>query len=138
MTVEQPKTRDPNQRSPLGRARGLGSAKNGTGHFVAQRWTAVALVPLILWFVVGLIGHIGASYSQAMAWVGNPINAILLTLMIVALFHHAQLGMQVVIEDYIHTQSIKIAAIFIVRGAAIVFGALAVFAILRISLGGLA
>lgn len=123
-------------RSPLGHARGLGSAKTGTGHYLAERWTALALVPLTIWFVVGLISHLGASYGQAAAWVGNPINAVLMVLLLGALFHHAQLGMQVVIEDYIHTHATKFALLILVKGLALFFGVLAIIAVLRVSFGG--
>jgi succinate dehydrogenase / fumarate reductase membrane anchor subunit len=125
-------------RTPLGHARGLGSAKSGTGHFLAQRWTALALVPLVIWFVIGLIGHLGASYAEAMSWIGNPVNAVLTVLMLAALFHHAQLGLQVVIEDYIHHHAIKIISLVLIKGMALLFGAGAIFAVLRISFGGLA
>jgi len=128
----------PSRRSALSRARGLGSAKSGTGHFLAQRWTAVALVPLIIWFVIGIIAHVGADYKTAVAWIGQPLNAVLMVLMLGALFHHAQLGLQIVIEDYVHGHGTKIAAIVLTKGAALLFGGLAIFAVLRISLGGAA
>ena len=127
--------KDNGLRSPLGHARGLGSARAGTGHFLAQSWTAVALVPLTVWFVIGIIGHLGASYGQAAAWVGHPFNSVLFILLIVALFHHAQLGIQVAIEDYVHTHAMKVGLIVLVKGAAIMFGALAVFSVLRVSFG---
>ncbi len=126
------------RRSPLSRARGLGSARSGTTHFLSQRWTAIALVPLIIWFVIGIIAHIGASHVVAMTWVGRPLNAVLMALMLGALFHHAQLGLQVVIEDYVHAHGAKIILIVLTKGAALIFGGLAIFAVLRISLGGVA
>jgi len=123
-------------RSPLGRARGLGSAREGTAHWWAQRLTAVALVPLTLWFVIGLVGLIGAEYAVVEEWISGPINATLLVLLIVATFHHAQLGLQVVIEDYVHHEGLKIAGIMLVKFAAIVLGLAAVLAVLSISFGG--
>jgi len=123
-------------RSPLGRARGLGSAREGTAHWWAQRLTAVALVPLTLWFVIGLVGLIGAEYAVVEEWISAPVNATLLVLLIVATFHHAQLGLQVVIEDYVHHDGLKIAAIMLVKFAAIVLGLAAVLAVLSISFGG--
>ncbi|MCZ6509344.1 MAG: succinate dehydrogenase, hydrophobic membrane anchor protein, partial [Alphaproteobacteria bacterium] len=88
-------------RSPLGRARGLGSAKSGTQHWWAQRLTAIALVPLTIWFVIAMVAATGSDYTTARAFIGNPVTAVLLVLLIVATFHHAQLGLQVVIEDYV-------------------------------------
>lgn len=86
-------------RSPLARVRGLGSAKSGTQHFWWQRLTGIALVPLTIWMIVALISVAGADYEEARSFVASPFAAVLLLCLIVALFHHAQLGMQVVIED---------------------------------------
>ncbi len=123
-------------RSPLGRARGLGSAKAGTDHGWAQRLTAVALVPLIIWFVINMIAHVGADHETALAFIGSPINAVLLTLLIVAVFHHGQLGLTVVIEDYIHTKWLEVALLLAVKGAAIFLGVASVYAVIAIALGG--
>jgi succinate dehydrogenase / fumarate reductase membrane anchor subunit len=123
-------------RSPLGHARGLGSAREGTAHWWAQRVTAVALVPLCLWFVVGLIGLVGADHATVKAWIGAPVNAALLVVLIVATFHHTQLGVQVVIEDYVHSEGLKIAGIMVVKFASILLGLAGVFAVLKISFGG--
>jgi succinate dehydrogenase membrane anchor subunit len=122
-------------RSPLARARGLGSAREGAGHWWAQRITAVALVPLCLWFVIGLIGVIGAEHGEVEDWIGSPVNATLLVVLLVAAFHHAQLGLQVVIEDYVHHEGLKIAGIMLVKFAAILLGLAAVLAVLSISFG---
>ena len=97
-----------NLQTPLGRARGLGSAKSGTKHWWAQRVTAIALIPLTIWFVVAMISATGNDYNNAQQFIGNPINAILFILLIVATFHHAQLGLQVVIEDYVHNKPMEI------------------------------
>lgn len=123
-------------RSPLGRARGLGSAREGTAHWWAQRLTAVALVPLTLWFVIGLIGTIGAEHALVADWIGLPINATLMVILLVALFHHAQLGLQVVIEDYVHHEGLKIAGIMLVKFLAVLLGLASIFAVLDISFGG--
>lgn len=123
-------------RTPLGRARGLGSAKDGTAHWWAQRITAVALVPLSLWFVVSVLGLVGADYATAKAWIGAPLNAVLLVVLIAAVFHHAQLGLQVVVEDYIHSEGLKIAGILVVKFAAVLLALAGIFAVLRISFGG--
>lgn len=122
--------------NPLAKVRGLGSAKEGTHHWIAQRMTAVALVPLALWFVASLICLIGADLAAVKAWIASPINAILMILTLVAGFHHAQLGLQVVIEDYIHGHAMKIGALWLVKGAAVFFGAAAVFSVLKLAIGG--
>ncbi len=122
-------------RSPLGRARGLGSAKSGTQHWWAQRLTAIALVPLTIWFVIAMVVATGSDYASARAFIGNPVTAVLLVLLIVATFHHAQLGLQVVIEDYVHTKSVEIGLLLAVKGAAIVLALAAIFAVLSIAFG---
>ncbi len=123
-------------RSPLGRARGLGSAKSGTQHWWAQRLTALALVPLTIWFVIAIIAATGSDHANAVAFIGNPVTAVLLILLIVATFHHAQLGLQVVIEDYVHTKPLEIAALLAIKGLAIVLALAAIFAVLSIAFGG--
>lgn len=123
-------------RTPLARARGLGSAREGTGHWWAQRLTAVALVPLCLWFVAGILGLIGAGHGAAAAWIASPVNAVLLVLLVFAVFHHGQLGLQVVIEDYVHTEWRKVALIVCVKFSALILGLAAAFAVGRIAFGG--
>src|SRR3546814_6816815 len=95
-------------RTPLGRIRGLGSAKDGTGHWWAQRVTALALVPLTVWFVASVIGMAGADHASFVAWIASPLVAGLMILLIVATFHHAQLGLQVIIEDYVHDEGVQV------------------------------
>jgi succinate dehydrogenase / fumarate reductase, membrane anchor subunit len=123
-------------RSPLARARGLGSAKHGLQHWWAQRITAVALVPLVVWFAISLVMLSGADYAAARAWIGSPFVMVLLILTISIGLHHAQLGMQVVIEDYIGGDGWKLALIVVVKFIAALFGLAAVVAILRIGFGG--
>ncbi len=123
-------------RTPIGRVRGLGSAKEGTAHWWAQRVTAIALVPLVIWFVVSVISMVGADLAAMKAWVGHPITAVLLVLLIAATFHHGQLGLQVVIEDYVHTGWVKIALLLIVKAAALILALLGIFAVLKIAFGG--
>lgn len=122
--------------NPLARVRGLGSAKDGTHHWIAQRMTAVALVPLTLWFVFSLICLIGGDLAAVKAWLASPFNAVLMVLTLIAGFHHAQLGLQVVIEDYVHGHFMKIVVLWFVKGAAFFFGAAAVFSVLKIAIGG--
>ncbi|MEE2689181.1 MAG: succinate dehydrogenase, hydrophobic membrane anchor protein [Pseudomonadota bacterium] len=122
--------------SPLGRVRGLGSAKDGTHHWWMQRVTAVALVPLALWFAVAIIKMTGASHGEAIAWVQSPFNAIMLLLLIVATFHHMQLGLQVVIEDYVHREGTKVVLILTEKLASFTLAVAAGFAVLKIAFGG--
>src|SRR5882762_3994576 len=109
--MAEPQTRLPARapmRSPLGRAIGLGSAKEGVEHWWRQRLTAIALVPLGLWFVISVLAHIGGSRDQLALWLGSPIPAILMIVMIGVVFYHAALGVQVVIEDYVHREWLKL------------------------------
>jgi succinate dehydrogenase / fumarate reductase membrane anchor subunit len=123
-------------RTPLARARGLGSARDGLHHWWAQRLTAVALIPLVVWFAISLVMLSGADYEAARAWIGSPLVMVLLILTIVIGLHHGQLGLQVVIEDYIHSDGMKLALIVAIRFLAVVFGLAATVAILRIGFGG--
>jgi succinate dehydrogenase / fumarate reductase membrane anchor subunit len=123
-------------RSPLGRARGLGSAKDGTAHWWAQRLTAIALVPLAIWFVVSLLLLVGQGHAEVVAWFKNPVSATLMVLLIGAVFHHAQLGLQVVIEDYVHGEGAKLAAILLVKAAAFLLAVIGIISVLRIAFGG--
>lgn len=122
-------------RTPLGRALGLGSAKEGVEHWWIQRVTAVALVPLTLWFVAALIRHLGDGYVAAAAWLRSPMTAIPMILVVFATFVHMALGLQVVIEDYVHHEATKIASLVLVRLACWALGAAALFAVLRVAFG---
>ena len=123
-------------RSPLGRARGLGSARAGSKHWWAQRLTSVALVPLTLWFIWSMMRLTGASQADVADWLASPVRLALMLALIAATFHHLQLGLQVVIEDYVHGDGWKLALIVAVRFVAIFFGLAAIVAILRIGFGG--
>ena len=122
-------------RSPLGRALGLGSAKEGVEHWLLQRVTAVALVPLVLWFVTAVIGLIGADLDTVQDWVGRPLPAICLVLLLIATFYHASLGLQVVIEDYVHAELARVSLVIIVRLACIAFAIAGIVAVLTLALG---
>jgi succinate dehydrogenase / fumarate reductase, membrane anchor subunit len=122
-------------RSPLGRALGLGSAKEGVEHWWLQRITAVALVPLSLWFVIAIIRLVGADLDSVRDWVGNPLPAILLVLLLLATFYHAALGLQVVIEDYIHGELTKLGLVIIVRLACFAFAVAGIFAVVSMAVG---
>ena len=124
------------RRTPLARARGLGSAKDGVGHWWAQRLTAIALIPLVVWFAISLVMLSCADYTVVRAWIGSPLVMMLLILTITVGLHHGQLGMQVVIEDYVGNDGWKLALIVIVKFIAVLFGLGAIVAILRIGFGG--
>jgi succinate dehydrogenase / fumarate reductase membrane anchor subunit len=128
--------RKPDLRSDLGRARGLGSAKEGVHHWWVQRLTAIALVPLVLWFVAGVVAHAGADHAAVVAWIRSPVTVGLLILLIAVTFHHGQLGLQVVIEDYVHSEAAKIALLLLVKGAALVLALAGILAVLFIAFGG--
>lgn len=122
-------------RTPLGKARGLGSAKDGTHHFWVQRLTAIALIPLTIWFVAAFVSLAGAGHGEVTEWLGKPVPAILMLLLIVSGMYHLKLGMQVIVEDYVHGEGLKLTSqIAITLGCAAV-GFAAVFSILKISLG---
>ena len=122
-------------RTPLGRVRGLGSAKNGVHHWWAQRLTAIALIPLGIWIVATALYLLSGDYAAARETLSGPITAAVWILSLVALFHHAQLGAQVILEDYVHHEGLKFGSIIVMK---LVFAALALIAIisvLRITLG---
>ena len=124
-----------NLQTPLKRARGLGSAKDGTHHFIVQRITALALVPLSLWIVWLALALMHADYAQARAIVHQPFAAVWLAAFVIAAFWHAQLGMQVVIEDYIHDEKLKLVSIMANNFFSITVALAAAYAIFKLSSG---
>ena len=127
---------NPRYRTPLKNVRGLGAAKTGTEHFVHQRLTATALVGLSIWFVVFVLSLLGADYITAVDAVAKPWNAILLVGFLIAMFWHAQLGLQVVLEDYVHTSLPALALQTTVKFIAALGAIVSVFAVARIALAG--
>jgi succinate dehydrogenase / fumarate reductase, membrane anchor subunit len=123
-------------RSPLGRAIGLGSAKEGAEHWWLQRLTAIALIPLSLWFVASVIALAGADHVQVVDWLSSPLAAIIMVLLIGATFYHAALGLQVVIEDYVHAEGLKIAALVLNKLVCFALAIAGIFAVLKIAFGG--
>jgi succinate dehydrogenase / fumarate reductase membrane anchor subunit len=121
-------------RSPLAHAIGLGSAKSGVQHWWAERVSAVALVPLTLWFVAGIIAHTRADYVGFIAWLKAFPTTILIVLLLIALFHHTALGLQVIVEDYVHS-GLKFAAVLVVRLGCFAFAAAGILAALRVACG---
>lgn len=120
-------------RTPLGRARGLGSAKHGVDHWWIQRATAVALVPLTVWFIASLIVIARSDYNVVVVWLQMPLVTIFMALLLIALFHHMALGLQVVAEDYVHSDRVKIPIVLAMRLACFALAAAGVYAILRIA-----
>jgi succinate dehydrogenase / fumarate reductase membrane anchor subunit len=124
------------RRSQLGRVRGLGAAHEGVAHWWQERVSALALVPLTLWFVFSILSMLGADQPQVAAWIGHPINAVLLLAMIVMTFHHAALGLQVVYEDYIEEAGLRTALVLLTKGLAILLGLMASLAVLKLAVAG--
>jgi succinate dehydrogenase / fumarate reductase membrane anchor subunit len=123
-------------RSPLGRARGLGSAREGVQPWWMQRVTAVALIPLTLWLVASLIALTGSDYNAFIAWLRVPFIAILMVLLLIALFHHIALGLRVVVEDYVHINRAKIPTVVAIRLACFALVVAGIFATVRIAFDG--
>ncbi|HXJ02354.1 MAG TPA: succinate dehydrogenase, hydrophobic membrane anchor protein [Micropepsaceae bacterium] len=121
-------------RTPLAKIEGLGSAKSGTLHFWHQRMTAVALVPLSIWFAASALAYVGADQGAVAAYFAEPVNAVPMFLFILASTYHMSLGMQMIIEDYIHQEGQKIAALILNRFAAWTIGAASSFALIKMAL----
>ena len=122
-------------RTPLGRVRGLGSAKEGTQHWWHQRVTALALVLLSGWFVISLILMTGASYEEVRALIVHPVVTGLLLLTIGFTFYHLKLGLQVVIEDYVHSEMIKVGSLMLMSATCLVVGVASALSVLFVAFG---
>jgi succinate dehydrogenase / fumarate reductase, membrane anchor subunit len=122
-------------RSPLGQVSGLGSAKDGTGHWWSQRVTAVALVPLTLWFLFSLLTLPSLDYITVRTWLSFPMSAFLAALLVAVLTHHSYLGTTVVIEDYVHSHGAKLLSLLLLRFLYVLVGGASIFAILRVAFG---
>ncbi len=122
-------------RSDLGRVRGLGTAKEGTSHWWAQRLTAVALVPLTFWFVWSVINLVGLDHVGFKAWLNENANLVLMILFVGSLFYHMQLGIQVVIEDYVHGEIKKVTSLVLNLFLALFLGVSSIVALLKLAFG---
>ncbi len=120
-------------RSPLGRVRGLGSAKGGTHHWWLQRLTSIALLPLTIWFAFSAALLAGASYEDTVAWIGRPWNAVLLLATIALVFHHIASGIQVIVEDYANQEWTKMSSILAVKAICALLAIASALAVLRIA-----
>ena len=123
-------------RTPLGKVRGLGSAKDGTEHFWVQRVSAVAMVPLAVFFVIFLIRYAGAPYAEVVGALSNPIVAVLFGLMVVAGLIHMRIGVQEIIADYVHNEGLKFLSLMLNTFFAMLIGGLCLFAVLKIAFAG--
>ena len=123
-------------RTPLGRVRGQGSAKSGTGHFWHQRLTAIANVPLTIAFVVIVVSLLGRSHATVTQTLGSPIVAVLMLLFIGSATYHMKLGMQVIIEDYVHGEGLKVLALVANTFFTVAVAAAGIFAVLKLAFGG--
>ena len=122
-------------RTPLSRVRGLGSAKKGTEHFFMQRVTALANIPLTLFLVGALVVHAGADYTTMTAFLGNPLVGVVMLLLIVSATYHMKLGLQVVIEDYVHEEATKLLAIIANQFFALTIAVACSLAVLKLVIG---
>jgi succinate dehydrogenase / fumarate reductase membrane anchor subunit len=122
-------------RSPLGRVLGLGSAKDGTGHWWAQRVSAVALIPLTLWFMLSLLSLPALDYATVRAWLSVPLSSVLALLLVAVLTYHSYLGTTVVIEDYVHAAGTKLLSLLLLRFLYVLIGGASLLAILHVSFG---
>ena len=121
-------------KSDLAKVQGLGSAKHGVGHWKIQRLSAVGMIPLILWFIPSLMLTIISGYNEAILWIQNPFNATGLILLLGTIFFHASIGLQVVIEDYVNSEGLKIISIIFVKLSSILLGVLSILCVLKIFL----
>lgn len=123
-------------RTPLGKVRGLGSAHDGTDHFWRQRLTSVANVPLTVFFIIFLIAYNGESYTTVVGALSNPIVAVAMGLVIISSLVHMRIGMQVIIEDYVHGEFAKLALLMLNTFFTLIVGALSIFAVIKLGFGG--
>ena len=123
-------------RNPLATARGLGSAKDGTGTFIAERLSALALIPLTIWFLWSALGHFGGGYADTRSFLAQPMNASFAAAFVLLLYYHGALGLQVVIEDYLHLRWLEMTTLIAVRFLFSFAALVSVLAIIRITLGG--
>ncbi len=122
-------------RTPLANARNHGSAGDGVAHWWAQRFSAIAMIGLVAWLVWALLSVAGASHAEAAAWLGQPFNASMAILFSLVSIYHSRLGLQVIIEDYVHQRGVELALQIVIKLAALLAAALAVMAILKVALG---
>lgn len=121
-------------RQPLARVKGLGASGEGSHHWWWQRLTALSLVPLTLWFLFSVIGQLGSDFAAVRSWISQPHVAVLLLLYLVSMFYHGMLGMQVILEDYIHTEGLRLVIILFTKAVLLVAATASIFAVLSVAL----
>lgn len=122
-------------RSPMRDARGLGAAGDGTHHWIVQRISSVALLPLSLWFIYCALGLVKLSHAGVVSWIASPLNTTLLVLLIASVFHHSQGGLQVVIEDYIPAKGPKVVTLLVTQFINAFLAVAGILAVLKIAFG---
>jgi succinate dehydrogenase / fumarate reductase membrane anchor subunit len=128
------KWEDKGLKSPLARARGLGSARDGVHHWLMQRITAMANIPLMIWLIYSVVDLGGAGYAEVSFWLSQPLNAILMILAVLSVFYHAALGSQVIAEDYIHHEGLKILKVIGMKLTLTALAVACIFSILKVAL----
>ena len=123
-------------KTPLAKVRGLGSAKDGTHHWWVQRVTAIANIPLVIFMVISFVGNVGKSHAEWVAWLKQPFASVLVVLFVANFVYHMRLGLQVIVEDYVHDKGTKIASMLVITFACVLIAALSIFSVLRIAFGG--
>jgi len=123
-------------KTPLAKVHGLGSAKDGTHHWWVQRLTALANIPLVIFMVVSFVGNAGKGHAEWVAWLKQPLVSVLVILFVANFVYHMRLGLQVVVEDYVHDKGTKVATMVLITFACVLIAALSIFSVLRIAFGG--
>ena len=123
-------------KTPLAKVHGLGSAKDGTHHWMVQRMTALANIPLVIFMVVSFVGNAGKGHAEWVAWLKQPLVSVLVILFVANFVYHMRLGLQVVVEDYVHDKGTNIATMVLITFACVLIAALSIFSVLRIAFGG--
>lgn len=122
--------------TPLAKVRGLGSAKDGTHHWWLQRVTAIANIPLVIFMVVSFVGNAGKGHADWVAWLKQPLVSVIVILFVANFVYHMRLGLQVIVEDYVHDKGNKIALMLTITFGCVLIAALSIFSVLRIAFGG--
>ncbi len=123
-------------KTPLAKVHGLGSAKDGTHHWWTQRLTALANIPLVIFMVVSFVGNAGKGHAEWVAWLKQPLVSVLVILFVANFVYHMRLGLQVIVEDYVHDKGTKVATMVLITFACVLIAALSIFSVLRIAFGG--
>jgi len=123
-------------KTPLAKVHGLGSAKDGTHHWWVQRLTALANIPLVIFMVVSFVGNAGKGHAEWVAWLKQPLVSVLVILFVANFVYHMRLGLQVIVEDYVHDKGTKVATMVLITFACVLIAALSIFSVLRIAFGG--